>query len=124
MWDMAERRPMGALEAEVMACLWAAKGSVTPAAVREKLAQPLAYTTVSTILVRLWQKGLVSRERSGKVFLYTSVVEEADLAAQRMHQALQRTGNRRAALSRFVDTLTVGESKALRQIVEQLDAEP
>jgi predicted transcriptional regulator len=124
MWDMAERRPMGALEAEVMACLWAAKGPTTPAVVRDKLPQPLAYTTVSTILVRLWQKGLVSRERNGKAFLYTSIVGEADLAAQRMHQALQRTGDHRAALSRFVDTLTVREAKALRQILGQLDAEP
>ena len=121
---MTERRPMGALEADVLACLWAADEPITPAAVRHQLPQTLAYTTVSTILVRLWQKDLVSRVRKGKVFLYAATIGEADLAAQRMHQTLQRTGDHRAALSRFVDTLTTREAIALRQIIEQLDAEP
>ncbi len=120
---MSDRRPMGALEADVLACLWAAPGPMSPGAVREQLPQPLAYTTVSTILVRLSQKGLVSRQRSGRAYEYAAEVAEADLAAQRMHQALERTDDRRAALSRFVDILTVREANALRKLLADLDAE-
>lgn len=120
---MNERRPMGALEADVLTCLWASADPMTPAAVRDRLPQTLAYTTVSTILVRLSQKGLVSRTRNGRVYEYRATVAEADLAAQRMHQALQRTDDRRAALSRFVDTLTVREANALRKLLAELDAE-
>jgi predicted transcriptional regulator len=120
---MSERRPMGALEADVLACLWAEADPMTPATVRAQLTPPLAYTTVSTILVRLWNKGLVRRERDGRVYRYTAAVGEADLAARRMHQALKGSGDQRAVLSRFVDTLTVREANALRRVLEQLDAE-
>ena len=120
---MSVRRPMGALEADVLTCLWAAPVPLSPAAVREQLPQPLAYTTVSTILVRLSQKGLVSRQRSGRAYVYAAEVEEADLAARRMHHELERTDDRKAALSRFVDTLTVREANALRKLLADLDAE-
>jgi len=114
---------MGALEADVLACLWSSPEPLSPAAVRQALPRPLAYTTVSTILVRLAQKGLVSRQRHGKAFLYAAEVGEADLAARRMHEALGRTDDRRAALSRFVDILTVREANALRKLLADLDAE-
>jgi predicted transcriptional regulator len=120
---MSGRRPMGSLEADILASLWAASGPMTPAAVREQLSPPLAYTTVSTILARLWQKGLVRREREGKVYLYTAAVGEADLMAQRMHQTLKASGDQRAVLSRFVDTLTVREARALRDVLDKLEEE-
>ena len=60
---MAERRPMGALEAEVLDVLWRADGPVTPADVRTAMGTDLAYTTVMTILVRLWEKGLTERTK-------------------------------------------------------------
>ncbi len=115
---MAVRRPMGSLEADVLACLWKADHPLTPAEVRDQLQGELAYTTVATILVRLSDKSLVSRERSGKVYLYAPKIQEAYLAARRMHDALKKADNRREALSRFVDTLTTRETNALRRILE------
>ena len=47
------RRASGALESEVMSALWSAAEPLTPREVRERLAAPLAYTTVMTTLNRL-----------------------------------------------------------------------
>lgn len=53
---MSARRGMGELEADVMGQLWAADRAPTPSEVRDGLGGSLAYTTVMTILGRLWEK--------------------------------------------------------------------
>ncbi|MDQ3570240.1 MAG: BlaI/MecI/CopY family transcriptional regulator [Actinomycetota bacterium] len=114
---------MGSLEAEVLAHLWASADAMVPAEVRQAMADPPAYTTVMTILTRLWQKGLVERESRGRAFAYRPLVSEADLAAQRMRATLQATTDREAALSRFVSALSRREERALRKILDDLGPE-
>jgi predicted transcriptional regulator len=117
---MAARRGMGELEADVMGVLWAADGPRTPAEVRDGLAAELAYTTVMTILARLWEKGLAQRERQGRAYAYRPTVSEAELAAQRMRATLDRVGDREKTLVRFVDELTPKDERVLRAILERL----
>ncbi len=116
---MAERRPMGALEAEVLDVLWRADGPVTPADVRTAMGTDLAYTTVMTILVRLWEKGLTERTKQGRAYAYSAVVSESDLAANRMRDALVSTSDRAATMSRFVDGLNKREAAALRALLDE-----
>jgi predicted transcriptional regulator len=118
---VAERRAMGALETTVLTCLWRSKNALTPAEVIEAMDDPPAYTTVMTILTRLWQKGLVGREMRGRAFAYQPLVSEAELAAQRMRATLLAASDRQDALSHFVGTLTKREERALRQILGDLD---
>ena len=118
---MSERRPMGALENEVLSVLWASDGPMNPAEVREALVDPPAYTTVMTILSRLWEKGIVTRSRVGRAYSYRPKVSEAELAARRMRAHLDRAGDRAAVLSRFIDTLTRRDERTLRKILEELD---
>ena len=118
---MADRRAMGALEAEVLAVLWSASGWLTPAEVIEGMQDPPAYTTVMTILTRLWGKGLVERESRRRAFAYRPLVGEAELAARRMRATLDAASNREAALSHFVGTLSKRDERALRRIIEELD---
>ncbi len=118
---MSERREMGALEAEVLAELWSRVGPATPAEVLEAMDTDLAYTTVMTILMRLWKKGLVERERRGRAYAYRTVVTEAELTAKRMRAMLDRSQDREGALSRFVGSLPKREERALRRILGQLD---
>lgn len=120
---MPGRRAMGALEAEVLAHLWASPGPLTPGEVREAMADPPAYTTVMTILTRLWRKGLVERQPRGRAYAYQPVVSEAELAAQRMKATLDTTRDRAAALSRFVGGLSRREERVLRKILDDLDAQ-
>jgi predicted transcriptional regulator len=112
---MAERRPMGSLEADVLQELWSADGSLTANDVRAALDYELAYTTVNTILTRLTTKGLVQRTREGRSYAYRAELGDDELTADRMHRELARAHDRSAALSRFVDTLTAKEMAALRR---------
>lgn len=112
---------MGTLEADVLRQLWDAREPSTPGQVHEALGADIAYTTVMTVLTRLWHKGLVDRERQGRAYAYRALVSEADLMAGRMRDALDRAQNREAVLSRFVDTLSARDAKALRKVLGDLD---
>ncbi len=72
---------MGALEREVLAELWTLENPTTPAAVLQALGTNLAYTTVTTILTRLWRKGLVTREEHGRGYAYAPTLTEAKVPA-------------------------------------------
>jgi predicted transcriptional regulator len=116
---MSDRRPMGALEAEVLGVLWDHQTALTPAQVMAAIDGDLAYTTVMTILARLWKKGLVERERAGRAYAYRPVVTEADLAAQRMRATLDATTDQVAVLSRFVQGLSAKDARKLRRLLDQ-----
>lgn len=118
---MAERRAMGALEAAVLSCLWSVRSPMTPGEVVEALADPPAYTTIMTILTRLWQKGLVTRQPRGRAFEYRPSLTESELAAQRMRATLLAASDRQDALSHFVGALSKREERALRKILDDLE---
>lgn len=113
------RLARGELESQVLGVLWAADAACTPRDVHSALSadRDLAYTTVMTILVRLWQKGLVSREPSGRSFAYRPVESRDERVASRMRQLLESAGDRSAALAGLVETLTDDELDALRRLV-------
>jgi predicted transcriptional regulator len=62
---------LGPLEIAVMEILWA-RGESNVHDVIERLGRPLAYTTVMTTLDRLYKKGLLSRHKSERAFLYST----------------------------------------------------
>lgn len=111
---------MGGLEAAVLECLWDGEVPLTPRDVLDRMDGDLAYTTIMTILTRLWRKGLVERSRSGKAYAYSPLVSEADLVASRMRDALVSSADRSATLSRFAESLTTGEVTALRAALAEL----
>jgi predicted transcriptional regulator len=114
------RRPFGALEAEVLAILRQANGPLSPGEVRQFVTagqrRELSYSTVVTIVSRLYDKGLLARQRAGRGFTYTPV-DEASLAASRMSQALGSGNDRDAVLSRFVSGLTGRDARLLRRLL-------
>ena len=115
---MDQRRPMGSLEAAVLERLWARPQGATPAEIMGDLGTDLAYTTIMTVLTRLWEKGLAHRQRRGRAYVYRAAMSEAELAAQRMKAALDRTGDRRATLSRFISGLSKTDERLLRRLLE------
>ncbi len=62
-------------EADVMQVLWDHGPSVV-AEVRERLSDPLAYTTVLTVLRTLETKGYVSHEEEGRGHRYSASVKQ------------------------------------------------
>jgi predicted transcriptional regulator len=111
---------MGELEAAVMNLLWDCGGWMTPGEVHAGLEDAgLAYTTVMTVLVRLWQKGRVERERDGRAYAYHPVVSREEYAALRMEELLAAAGNRSAALGHFLDALDPADRDQLRRLLRQ-----
>jgi predicted transcriptional regulator len=114
---VAGRLARGELESRVMDALWAHEDWMTPAEVQAKVRRrpPLAYTTVLTILVRLWEKGMLERVRQGRAFAYRPVRGRNEHAAQRMREILATADDRAAALGHFADDITASEARQLRR---------
>ncbi|HKR48593.1 MAG TPA: BlaI/MecI/CopY family transcriptional regulator [Pseudonocardiaceae bacterium] len=113
------RRAAGELEAEVLAALWAADGALTAAQVRQAVSGGLAYNTVQTILVRLYEKGLVDRVADGRRHEYFPVKGAEELAAEQMQVLLSRNRDRLAVLQRFATSLSVEDARALRKMLRR-----
>ncbi len=91
------------LESEVMDAVWAA---VEPVSVREVLdvlntrrSEPLAYTTVMTVMNRLATKGALTRNGQRRSFVYAATA--ADAAGIAVRGVMQTYGD--AAVAHFVD---------------------
>ena len=87
----AQRRGQGELESEILAELWAHGRPVTATEIVESLGDDLAYNTVQTVLVRLLDKGLVERHKTGRAHVYRAARDEPSLTAERMAAQLAPT---------------------------------
>ena len=116
---MSERRAIGELEDQIMAYVWVTGSPVTPAEVHGGVAPELAYTTVMTVLTRLWKKGMLSRQREGRAFAYQASEPEATHRATRMHSTMHDAHDSTAVLSSFVESLTSVEAAQLRKILAE-----
>ncbi|HXE91716.1 MAG TPA: BlaI/MecI/CopY family transcriptional regulator [Terriglobales bacterium] len=86
------------LEMDCMSVLWR-QPAATVAEVRSALPRPLAYTTVMTVLDRMASKGVVTRHKNGRAYLYSAV--------------LDRETARRAAVERLLANLFENDRAAL-----------
>ena len=112
---------VGELEAAVMQVMWATEAPQTVRQVLEVLCEnrgpdrPLAYTTVMTVMERLFHKGLLARQPRGKAFLYRAAASQADYTAGLMARTLGASADRSAALVHFAKHLSDEERQTLRQ---------
>ncbi|MGW6013102.1 BlaI/MecI/CopY family transcriptional regulator [Streptomyces sp. NPDC055210] len=114
-----ERRPAGELEASVLAALWAAGKPRSAAEIRSEMPQPLARTTVATLLIRLYEKGVIDRKPVKRGFVYFPVEDAHGLTARRMHRELDQDGDRSMVLARFVERLSPTDEAELRRLLEE-----
>ncbi|NMO90246.1 BlaI/MecI/CopY family transcriptional regulator [Actinomycetospora sp. TBRC 11914] len=118
--DRGDRRAPGALEKQVWSVLLAAERPLTTGEVRDQLnaqGPPLAYTTVVTILGRLYAKGLLTRTLDGRAHRYAPASTPEGMAASRMHQALAGEGDHAAVLASFVSDLSDTDEALLRRLL-------
>jgi predicted transcriptional regulator len=116
----APQKPLGELEAAILTVLWDSEAKLSVRQVHECLerAHALAYTTVMTVLDRLFDKGLVTREKDGKAFLYWPVLtREAYLGgrAARMLTELE-VPVQRDVLMAFLDSAEHADPAVLDQL--------
>jgi predicted transcriptional regulator len=114
------KRSMGELERGVMDVLWDQGGWLTPGEVHQRLQDPsLAYTTVMTILVRLWRKGRVDRHRDGRAYAYHPVATREQYVATRMKQLLADARDRSTVFSHFLDDMDPNDRAQLRRLLNR-----
>ena len=116
-----KRLPRGELEAQIMDVIWDAPGPLTPQEVQASVSsprRPLAYNTVTTVLVRLWDKGMLERTPVGRAFAYRPIASRDEWAAQRMREVLDTSGDPASALQHFVESISAREATELRKILE------
>lgn len=113
-------RGFGELEAAVMQHLWDAS---EPLSVRDVLTlvnsgrrQPLAYTSVMTVLDNLHRKGATVRAMEGRAWVYEATRTRQDYSAELMREALAASQDLNGTLAAFVRQLTPEESTQLAQV--------
>lgn len=114
-------RGFGDLEAAVMDVVWHRTTAVTVRDVLEELVRdrPLAYTTVMTVMDNLHRKGMLRRTKDGRAWLYEATASRGEYTAQVMHDVLQSTDDRTAAMTHFVAAMTDEESQTLRGLLRR-----
>lgn len=113
-------------ELDVLACLWR-RGEATARQIRETMEdyRPMAHGSVVTLLGRLQEKGLVTREKGpvGKAFVYQPTRRPAPTYRRVVGDLLTRIfgGNSVALVSSLFETQPPTQAE-IRQIQELLDA--
>lgn len=109
-------------ELDVMAVLWE-RGPSTVTEVREHLEDPLAYTTVLTVLRTLEAKGYASHEEEGKAHRYAPLVARDRAGKTALGQVLGKIfgGSREMLLANLVKErgIDAAELRRLRKVLDE-----
>lgn len=104
-----------------MDVLWSAPVGLPVADVRDRVnagrRQPIALTTVLTVLGRLESKGFLTTARGERPRRYIAVGDHASHTAQLMRDVLGSANDREAALARFLDTAPTSDLDTLRRLL-------
>ncbi|MBE7520628.1 MAG: BlaI/MecI/CopY family transcriptional regulator [Thermoflexaceae bacterium] len=112
---------LGDLERQVFLAI-RANGRSSVAETVERLGsegRPLAYTTVMTVMTRLWEKGYLLRRRQGKAYLYEARDDgqiAGELGGRAFREALEKYGA--PALIGFVRHLSPDQRETVARLLE------
>ncbi|HVW76588.1 MAG TPA: BlaI/MecI/CopY family transcriptional regulator [Alloacidobacterium sp.] len=84
-----DKEALTKLELQIMQVIWRL-GPCNVAAVKAELEQPLAYTTVQTMLNILHKKGKLKRKLRGRAYEYSAVVTEAKASGHALRDLIDR----------------------------------
>ena len=117
--------PLGDLQLQIMGVLWRVEEG-TVEQVRSALPPRYrsAYNTVQTVLNRLTERGLLSRERQGHAMVYRPTFSEAEYLSRAIEQTLAGASNeaRQVALAQLVGAIDDKELAALKKLAKQAEA--
>jgi predicted transcriptional regulator len=110
---------LGALERAAMELVWA-RGEITVRDACEEAGPGVAYTTLMTTFDRLYKKGLLSRRKVGRAFLYSAAASRAEIegavASELVRSLLQRDGEPLPVLSSLVDAVSERDRALLTEL--------
>ncbi len=81
---------LGGLEQKVINVLWQNAKPLKPREVLDALNRQYAYTTIMTILNRLYRKGLILRQLRGRVFYYSPRENRQEFACRCLEDLFSR----------------------------------
>jgi len=116
---------LGPLERAVMEVVW--ERDAEEVTVRDVLDTPVgrghAYTTLMTVMDRLWRKGYVARRRVGRAYVYRAKRSREQHVERLVGQVLAGAGDRQSALLGFVRSVDEEELGELRKAIRQVERE-
>ncbi|MFN8233186.1 MAG: BlaI/MecI/CopY family transcriptional regulator [Actinomycetota bacterium] len=116
---------LGPLERWVMELFWADDG--TELTVRDVLSArtdgDLAYTTLMTVVERLYRKGFLARRRAGRAYVYGVRVRRDDYLGGLVADILEGTDDRRGVLLGFVRQADTDDLAGLRAAIRAVERE-
>jgi predicted transcriptional regulator len=113
---------LGDLERAIMEVLWDSDEALTVREVSARLTERnLAHTTVMTVLDRLAKKGFAKRQRDGRAWRYCPAATRETYVTELMLTALEQTGDRSAALTRFAQSVSGVEADVLRDALDVIE---
>jgi predicted transcriptional regulator len=121
--ERLSRKDFGPLESEVMDAVWRAGSPVSVREVIDELngrrSEPLAYTTVMTVMSRLAEKDALSRRKAGRGYVYEA--NAPDAAGIAVKDVLRAYGD--VAVAHFVDEARADPSlrRRLQRLLDEAD---
>lgn len=119
---MTRLHRFGDLQLAILRVLWT-RGEATAAEVQQDLAgdRDLALSTISTMLKRLGEQGIVTHRAEGRQFVYRAKVGEQQVRASMVRDLVSRLfrGDSAALVSHLVDAGEV-DSRELEELREQV----
>jgi predicted transcriptional regulator len=118
---------LGPLETEILHIIWQL-GSVTVKDVHDRiLSDPnreLAYTSVTTVLRRLTEKGWLACDKEGRAFYWRPLVTKEQAQAIDAHEKLHRflAVSNPDVVAAFVDSLDYASCQQLEAIAQRIQA--
>jgi BlaI family transcriptional regulator, penicillinase repressor len=114
------RQTLGKLERTVMEEVWR-RGRISASDIYRAFGERTAYTTWMTTLDRLFKKGLLSREKEGRAYIYSPRVTrdefERGVAEDVLDELLERTnGGAEPLLACIVETLSERDCALLDEL--------
>ncbi|MCL5263171.1 MAG: BlaI/MecI/CopY family transcriptional regulator [Acidobacteria bacterium] len=122
---MASRQPetLTKLELQIMQVIWRL-GSANVSAVQAKLEQPLAYTTVQTMLNILHRKGKLRRKLEGRAYVYSAAVTESKATGSAVRDLVDRVfgGSTEALVMSLIKNHQI-DAKKIAELTRRLERE-
>lgn len=109
-------------EMDVMSVLWSL-GSATVAEVKDRITDPLAYTTVLSVLQTLEEKGYVRHEGEGRAYRYFPLVDWRTAGGSELKRLLSKVfkGSPELLLVQLVqdESLSPDQLRRIQDLVEE-----
>ena len=115
--------PLGGTEMEVLRQVWTL-GRATARDVHDRIDRDLAYTTVTTVIKNLADKGYLSYERDGATFVYTAARPAEEVRRSLLGSVVDKVfgGSARTLIQTLAghESLTEPEQVEVRRLLDQL----